>query len=135
MDHQTAAPISLLRDERGQIIGGWLAKLAILIAVLGFVVIEGGAIILNNLGVREAAGNVASDVAFAVQNPISTETAPKAAERSAKENRVSVVKLDYDVPKKLVIVTVRRQAGTLVMHRVDRLRKYTVETATATRPY
>jgi hypothetical protein len=129
-DRRAAAPLlERSRDERGGIVTGWLLRLVLIVVALAFVVFEGAAVAINTIAVEDAAREVARAAAVAYRGGTFAD-ADAAAEQAAVERGVELVDLIAD--RQEVTVWVRAEAGTLLVHELGPLARFTVRDATRT---
>jgi hypothetical protein len=113
-------------DERG-ILASFLIKLVIGVALVGLIVIDTTAIVLNNVQTDDVAAAAANDAANAFDDSGSVQSARKAALQAIREEgpdarmRRLVVRTDGSVA-----VTVTNKAGTLLSQHVGFLDDFTV---------
>lgn len=116
--------------QSGGIISHWLLQLTIFLLVLGFVGYEAIATAVAAVGVQDAAQEVATTGAEGYRDSgMQLSAARMAASRAAAERGVEL--LDVSVQSDALVVTVREQARTLLIHKIGPLRKTTVRTATS----
>jgi hypothetical protein len=109
-----------LRDERG-ILVSWLVRLLLGLAVAGLVLFEVGAIAVNTFTLS----STASDIAVAVSTTAASSGAAgpnegqllSEAKELAKEAGARLVTLEVDRTDRVVHVTLRRRADTLIVQR------------------
>jgi uncharacterized membrane protein len=116
-----------LRDERG-LIGVSLIRWTIVLVLLGVVVIETGSIIFTTLSLQNAADGAAAEAAATWRKTQDLEAARSTALRSLddhEEDEARLVSIDADntAPFELRI-TVRKQASTLIVHRIGFLKDF-----------
>jgi hypothetical protein len=107
-----------LRSDRGGIVTGWLLKLVLSFAILGLVVYEAGAVVLSRVQVDQIAIDAARDAGFSYGKDGSTAKAEQTAAAHAARNGAAVVDFRVDRQNETVTVTVRKNASTLVIHRL-----------------
>ena len=110
-----------VHDERG-VIGVSLIRWTIVIVLLGTVVIEGASIIFTTIGLQSAADAAASEAASVWRRTQDLEAATTAAARTLDEHeqdQAKIVSIDADRTEPFEVrLTVRKQAATLVVHRI-----------------
>ncbi len=127
----TVAGRAGLGAEVGGIVTGWLLRLVVIMAVLGFVGYDVIATAINAVTVEDAAQEVARAARRVYQE--SGRRLQDARAAAADEARTQGVDLlDTRVEGQRISVTIRDQASTLFVHRVPRLRELTTRTATST---
>lgn len=102
--------------EDGDIIVGWLVRLVITVAIFALVVFEVVAVILANVRVDDAAGEVARSAVVAYGSSGSLASSEDAAEQTAIENDVRLDTFEQDGDT--VVIEVSADAETLVLHRL-----------------
>lgn len=117
------------RGEAGGIVTGWLLRLVAFVVVLAFVLFEGAAVAINAIAVEDAAREVARAAAVAYRGGTFAD-ADAAAERTADERGVEYVDLVAD--REELTVWIRAEAGTLLIHDIGPLERFTVREATRT---
>ena len=117
------------RAETGGIVTGWLLRVALFVVALAFVIFESAAVAINAMTVEDAAREVARAAAVTYRGGSFAE-ADAAAERAAHERGVEYVDLVAD--RQEITVWVRAEAGTLLIHDVGPLERFTVREATRT---
>ena len=118
-----------LRDERGVIID-WLGKMLLVMAILGTIAYEAGAIAVNYFGLDSKANEISLEIATDLQGgalPENNDQAIEAATRAlAKEAGAKLVAYEYDRENDLFRVTLRRSASTLLISRFDATKDWAV---------
>lgn len=131
-------PMSI-RDERG-IIGDWLVKLAVGMAVFGVIAYDAGSIVVNHFTLDSGANEVARDVSTAVEassragNYADSEIFELAkAEVNAEEGGVEgarVVRAGTHIDEAgIVHIRLRRVADTLIVKRIGAIESWARATA------
>lgn len=110
----------VLRDQRGDIVSGWLIQLVLVMTVLGVIGYEVIAVAATALGLDGAARDVAVAGASAYRNDgENLAAATSASEVAAVEQEVELDSVE--VTGDTLTVTVRKQAATLFVHRIGPL--------------
>lgn len=104
-------------NDRGQV-SAWLVRLLLLLAVLGFLLIEFGAVVINRVQAGDVAGQAAAEAGIAFANSNRVEAAEARAEEFAELNDAEFVDLRIERREGLIYVTVRKTAATRVIHRI-----------------
>lgn len=129
------------RDERGLVVA-WLVRIVVWLALLGVVLFDAGAIVVNFFSVDSAADEVAlavaADVVGSGRDPIPNlqcrRTSPDPTCREvhaiARENDVRVVSASFDADGAFH-VEVRRTATTLLVGRIGPIEDWATATASA----
>ncbi len=97
-------------------IGGWVVKVLVGIAVLGFALIELGSPLLARSQADTAAHDVANEASFRLRSNNTQETLTRACAEKAAEVSVEVVQCTID-EKNQVFVEVRKEARSFLLHR------------------
>lgn len=120
---------SRLRDERG-LIGFSLIRWIIVIVILGVVMIEGGSVIFTTIGLQNAADAAAVDAARTWERTRDLGAASDAAVRSLasrEQDKARLVAIDADDTDPFEVrITVRKQAATLIIHRIGFLKDFAI---------
>lgn len=119
-----------MHEERGDIITSWLGQMLVVMAVLAFFAYEGLSMAMTAVTLDDAAEHVADEAADTLSSDGSVEEAEEAAQVEAEARGVEITAIDVDEDEESVVVTVTRQAGTLVSHRIPGLRDWTTPSAT-----
>jgi hypothetical protein len=118
-----------LRDERGVIID-WLGKMLLVMAILGTIAYEAGAIAVNYFSLDSKANEIALEIATDLQDgalPENNDEAVETATRAlAKEAGAKLVAYEYDRENDLFYVTLKRSANTLIVSRIDATKDWVV---------
>lgn len=117
-----------LTGEAGETITGWLLRLVVWGLVIGLVIFEFGVVVAATMGADDAAGDIARVATVAYRSGGSDADAREAAEAVAQDREVELVTFDQDGTR--LVVEVRRQADTLLLHRVPPTRGLTLRTGT-----
>jgi hypothetical protein len=105
-----------LSDERG-ILVSWLVKLLLGLAIAGVILFEAGAIAVNTFTLSSTANDIAIALSTSVQqsgNPNLGQIQTQAKEL-AKEADAKLVDVELDTTERIVRVTLRRRADTLIV--------------------
>ena len=121
------------RREAGDIVGGWLLRLALVMAVLGFVGYEGISTAVTAVTVDGAARDVARAAATGYRESEDPADARTAADQQAAASGVVIT--DMVIEGDIVIVTVTDTAPTIVIHEIDFFEGVTTPSATARRKW
>ena len=112
------------RDERGIIIS-WLVKIIVMLAILGLVLFEAGAIIVATVGVDGTADVAAREAALEYGRQENLDAARKVATDKAKEGGGTLIDIKVASDGKWVVVTVERKAQTWLAQRIGPLKRFT----------
>ena len=117
------------RDERGIIID-WLGKILLVLAILGTIAYEAGAIAVNYFGLDSKANEIALEIATDLQGGVLSESNSEAIETAtralAKEAGAKVIAYHYDRENHRFHVTLKRSASTLIVSRLDATKDWAV---------
>ena len=114
----------MIRGAHGGIITGFLFRMVIIFALLGVAVYEAGAIIVAKVAVDGVSMDAAREAALEYSDSSgSTSKARRACERLARASGAECVRVR--VEQGLVRVRVRKNAPTLIVHRIGVLRPHT----------
>lgn len=108
--------MSEVHGQAGDIVTGWLLRVVLWLGVLAFIVFEIGAVVVASVDADSAAGEVARAATIAYRSSGSLADAQGAAEVVSDERSVQLISLDEDGAT--LVIEVRRQAGTLLLHRL-----------------
>lgn len=105
---------------------GWLTRLVVLFAVIGFLAYDGFTVMTSNFGAADDAGVAAGAAADAYKASSSVQSAYDAAVKAVdgKKDTIETKTFSVDASGK-VTLTVDREPTTLWMHRIGPLRKWT----------
>lgn len=116
------------REQSGEIITGWLLKLVLVVAVLGFIAYEGLSVVVTTVSLDDNAREVARAARDAYRIDGSVENAAEQAQQVADLHGAELVTLEEDGED--LVLTLQRQAPTLVIHRIGPLEDLTMVTVT-----
>lgn len=100
-------------------VGSWLVKIIVGIAVFGFVVFEAGSPLIARAQADDAATQIADQTAFRLRSTFNQRTLDQSCAEEAAEREVEVVRCDYDNATSEVVITARKQARSLVLKNVS----------------
>lgn len=129
---QSAPQDSQRPAEHGQIVVGWLIKVLLVLAVVGFVLIEAGAVVINRLQAGDVAGQAASEAGLTYSNTNNIDAARERAEEFVEQNDAEFV--EAELLDGRMAVTVRKRASTRLVHEIDALEGLTTATVTESAP-
>jgi len=117
-------------------IGSWLLKLVIGIALLGAVVVEVGSPLVVRAQVDDAAHAMADQAAFELKNRATVDQAQAAAQTIAQEKSVTLVPNSFSVDEQGVVhLSAEKEAFSMVLKRVDQTKSwYQVKVTVTARP-
>lgn len=121
-----------LSDERG-ILVSWFVKLFLGLAIAGLILFEVGAIAVNTFTLSSSANDIAIALATSVQqsgsaSPNLTQLETQAKDL-AKEAGARLVDVEVDTSERIVRVTLRRRADTLLVQRFSAIEDWGRATA------
>lgn len=121
--------------DGGDIVIGWLSKLALVIAVIGVALFDGIAIGTTQLAITDQASVAARAASGAWQSTQNVQTAYETALAAAHEannlNEIPAESFTID-PDGTVHLVLRREATTFVVHRSEHTRPWAQLSTTAT---
>jgi hypothetical protein len=97
------------------VIGGWLLKVVVGIAVLGFAVVELGSPFVARAQADDAAHEVANEASFRLRDNFTQETLDDACKTEAAKHSVTIVACDYTTDTDTVHVTVTKHARSFLL--------------------
>ena len=116
-------------DERGLIVG-WLVKLLVGFAVVTVVLFDAGSIIINFFTLDSKAQEIAISLTTGnVGNTLNQQQIEAQAKGLAEEAEARLVSVEVDNVERVVRVTLRRRADTLVVGRIGFIRDWARATA------
>jgi hypothetical protein len=121
-----------LSDERGVVVA-WLVKLTLGLAVAGVILFEVGAIAVNTFTLSSTASDIA--VALSTSAAAAGAAGPdegqlqNQGEALAKEAGAKLVSIEIDRNGRVVYVTLRRRASTLLVQRFNAIKGWGRATA------
>lgn len=121
-------------DDSGQV-SSWLLKILFWVAVVGFVLIEFGSVVIVRIQTGDVAGQTAQEAGIAYSNS-GFQRAEARAEEYAELNDSTYVddSLAVDRENDEICVTVQKTASTFVIHRIGALEDLTEAEATECAP-
>ena len=112
-------------------IGGWLVKVIVGIAVLGFAVIELGSPLVARAQADDAAHEVANEASFRLRDNDTQATLDAACAEEAADQSVDVVKCEIN-DKNAIFVEVHKDARSFLLDRFGVTKDWYDVTASAT---
>ena len=100
-------------------IGGWLVKVIVGIALLGFVVVELGSPFVARAQADDAAHEVANEASFRLRDNFTQQSLDEACASEAEEHAVTIVACTFDTPTDEVRVTVTKHARSFLLDKFD----------------
>jgi hypothetical protein len=115
-------------------LGVYLAKLVIVLALIGIVLVEGGAVVFSKLQAQDFAESAAVAGASSWWHNKNVNQARKQALVNLldKSQRAKMTAFELNPANGSVTVTIKLKANTVLLHRVSFFDAYTVSAATAT---
>jgi hypothetical protein len=126
----------LSRDEDGQIISGWLVRLVVVVAIVGTILIEGGAVVFNRLQAKDIADQASAEagISYFAYGQSVDAARTRAREYVEGEQHARFVDVRVDQASSTIFVTVEKTANTRIVQRIGSLKKYTVAHTTGNAP-
>jgi hypothetical protein len=123
-------------EEDHDVVLGWLSKLVLVLSVLGLLGLDGFAWVSARVGAEDSAEKAGRAAASTWASSKHLQAAYDAALAEVAASGDAIDPASFTAaPDGTVTLTLRREADTLVLHRVPRLRHLTELTATVvTRP-
>lgn len=121
-----------MATETGQV-SSWVLKLILGVAIVGFLLIEFGSVVITRLQAGDVAGQTAQEAGFTYDRG-NLEAAEARAEAYAEENDAEFVDLELRREDEEICVTVRKTASTIVIHRIGFLEDLTESEASECAP-
>ena len=100
-------------------IGGWLVKVILGIALLGFAVVELGSPFVARAQADDAAHEVANEASFRLRDDFTQKSLDDACAAEAVEHDVELVACTFDTPTDEVRVTVLKHARSFLLAKFD----------------
>lgn len=122
-----------IRAEDGQV-SSWLIKLIVIVAVVGFAVLEGGAIVVNRIQAQDIAGRAATEAGFVYSGRGDVDAATARATEVTEQLNAEFVALAVDQGAREIAVTVKKTANTRLLHRFEQTAGMTVAEVTERAP-
>jgi hypothetical protein len=119
-----------LGRQHGGIVIGWLIKILLSLAVLGFVVFEAGAVIVAKVTADRVAIDAADEAGQVYESTGSSAKAQEAAKHIAARDQADLIRFRLLYDGKFVEVTVRKRASSVLVQRIGFLRKFSTAEAT-----
>ena len=111
-------------------IGGWLVKVIVGIALLGFAVVELGSPFVARAQADDAAHEVANEASFRLRDNFTQQSLDDACASEAAEQDVEIVACTFDTPSNEVRVTVTKEARSFLLASFEQTKDwYTVESS------
>ena len=112
-------------QEHGEVMSGWLVQLLAILIVLGFIGYEGISIAMTHLALDGDAREVAAAARSAYGSSREADDAIEAGREVAELQGVVVVDVVESGEPPEVVFDLRKQASTLVIHRIGFLEEMT----------
>jgi hypothetical protein len=129
-----------LHDQRGIIIN-WLLKLLLVLSIIGVIVFDTGSVVVNHFTLDSAANDAAIALSLAIEtdefgtNDAQVVEAAKtliASDQTLAGDARVVARRTHVDEEGVIHVTLRRTANTLVVQRVEAIRKWGIATTEGT---
>jgi len=101
------------------VIGGWLVKVLVAIAVLGFAAVELGSPFVAKAQADDAAHEVANEASFRIRDDFTQQALDDACTTEAADHDVTVTQCEFDTQTQEVVVTVGKHARSFLLDRFD----------------
>jgi hypothetical protein len=101
------------------VIGGWLIKVIVGIAVVGFAVVELGSPLVARAQADDAAHEVANEASFRIRDDFTNDAMKEACTTEAAKHDVTVTVCDFDAQTQEVVVTVTKHARSFLLDKFD----------------
>ncbi len=122
-----------MTGERGDIVLGWLTKLALTLAVLGVLSFDGVAVVQATFATADEASTAAREAAAAYRATPDVQKAYDAAYATVVDSGDTIGTQDFAVARDGgVTLSVTREANTLLLQKVGPLRRFATITSTGT---
>lgn len=112
-------------------IGGWLVKVLVGIAAIGFLIVEIGSPLVARAQADDAAHEVANEAAFRLRDTNTQQALDDACASEAAKQDVEVVRCEVN-QERAVVVTVTKEARSFLLARFEPFEKWYTAEATAT---
>lgn len=112
-------------------IGGWLVKVFVGIAAIGFLIVEIGSPLVARAQADDAAHEVANEASFRLRDQFTDQVLQDACETEAADHDVTVVECGYDGETQEVVVEVSKHARSFLLDRFDAMKDWYEVEATA----
>lgn len=96
-------------------ISGWLIKIVVAIALVGFIAVEGGSPLITRAQVDGAAHNIANDATAEYFQRNSEERAREVADEIAADEEVAIEEFSVDPATGIVTVKVFKEARSVIL--------------------
>lgn len=116
------------RDERG-IILGWIGKLIIGLAITAVVIYDAGSILINFFTLDSKADEIAISLSTDLARTDNNAQVEETARALATEAEARLLEFEFDPATRVVRVTLRRRADTLVVGRISFIKDWARATA------
>lgn len=100
-------------------IGGWLVKVVVGIALLGFAVVELGSPFVAKAQADDAANQIADQAALRLRDVFTQQSLDEACASESAAQEVSIVACTFDTPTDEVRVTVTKHARSFLLDKFD----------------
>ena len=100
-------------------VGGWLIKVIVGIALLGFVVVELGSPFVARAQADDAAHEVANEASFRLRDNFTQQSLDDACASESADQNVTIVACTFDTPTDEVRVTVSKHARSFLLDKFD----------------
>jgi hypothetical protein len=119
-----------VRGARGGIVLGWLFKIIVMLAIIGVIAFETGAVVVSKVTADRIAIDAADEAGRVYFTTGSSAKAQAAAEEIAKNEHATVIKFNVVNAGKAVELTVRKRASTFIVQHIGPLKKFAIADST-----
>ncbi len=112
-------------------IGGWLIKVLVGIALVGFLVVEGGSPLVARAQADSAAHDVADEASFRLRDSFTQATLDATCRSEAEKRGVTILECTVN-EKQEVVVKVQKHARSFLLDKFDATKDWYDVTASAT---
>jgi hypothetical protein len=113
------------------VIGGWIVKVIVGIAVIGFAAVELGSPFVARAQADDAAHEVANEASFRLRDDFTEQSLQDACTSESEEHDVVLDSCTFDNETQEVVVTVTKHARSFLLDRFDATKDWYVVDATA----
>ena len=97
-------------------VSGWLIKVVLGIALVGFLIIEAGSPLVTKAQAGEAAQEIADQTTFALRDRGFTQAVMReSCESEADSREVELISCEFDTPANELVVRIRKEARSILL--------------------
>lgn len=119
-------------SQSGQV-SAWLIRMLAIVAIVGFLAIEGGAVVINRVQVQDLAGEAAQEAGLTFSRIHGIDPARARAEEYVA-GKAEVLDVTVNQAQTEITVTLRKTAHTFIIQKIEKLKSLTVSTTSETAP-